>query len=446
LADALGGLATTQRRVLRLGAVLLVAFGLRLAWALNVEPANRHAFVFDATFYDWTARFLLAGEGYLWSSGEPTAYFPPGYPILLAGVYWLFWPSLTVAQLFNVFLGTTTCLFTYLIGRQAYSETVGITGAAILAAFPSCVFSVSTTVSEVAFSFALTGTLAGFLAMDRSDASRHPARWLVVGMFSGATVLVRGVALLVPSVYVACWWFRDGLSKPLWLRTLWLGLGFVAFIAPWTIRNWVVMGEPILVSTDGAYVLFNSHSPVADGGQSLAMNRLRDELFGQYNDLPRQQKEVAMERAQTRYALRYMLTHPLEELRLWPQRFRLLYVSDHWPYFWLGEIPERGQRRLMAEPWQSRWARIADGYFYGVAVLAAVGFALAWLPRRRAGLVVPMTVLYFHLLYVVLFYGSPRLHASFVPLLAILAALTLTWPALRRRADAAVAEAETRAA
>jgi 4-amino-4-deoxy-L-arabinose transferase-like glycosyltransferase len=417
--------STAQRRALRLAAVLLAAFGLRLAWALNVEPANKYTFAFDATFYDWTARLLLSGQGYLWITGEPTAYFPPGYSFLLAGVYGLFWPSLTVAQLFNVFLGTTTCLFTYLIGRQAYGETVGITGAAILAAFPSDVFSVSVTLSETAFGFALTGTLAAFLTMDRSDASRHPARWLVVGMLTGAATLVRGIALLVPSVYVACWWFRDGLSKPLWLRTLWLGLGFVAVIAPWTIRNWVVMGGPILVSTDGAYVLFNSHSPVAQGGQSFDMLQLRKELFGQYDDLPRQHKEVAMERAQMRYALRYMLTHPLEELRLWPERFRRLYMSDHWPYLWLGESIEGGHRRLMAEPWQSRWARIADGYFYGVVALAAVGFVLAWLPGRRAGLVVPMTVLYFHLLYVVLFYGSPRLHAPFVPLLAILAALTL---------------------
>lgn len=433
-----------QRRALRLAAVLLVAFGLRLAWALNVDPANKYAFVFDATFYDWNARLLLAGQGYLWITGEPTAYFPPGYSLLLAGVYWLFWPSLVVAQLFNVFLGTTTCLFAYLIARHAYGETVGITGAAILAAFPSDVFSVGVTMSEVAFNFMLMGSLAAFLAMDRSDASRHPVRWFVVGMLSGAATLVRGIALLMPLVYVACWWLRDGFSKPLWLRTLWLGLGFVSVIAPWTMRNWVVMGGPILVSTDGAYVLFNSHSPAAEGGQSLAINRLRDEIFGQYDDLPRHQKEVAMERAQIRYALCYMLTHPLEELRLWPERFRRLYVSDHWPYFWLGEIPERGERRLMAEPWQSRWARIADGYFYGVVTLAVVGFVLACLRGERGGLVVPMTVLYFHVLYVVLFYGSPRLHATFVPLLAILAALTLTWPVLRRRA-AAAADVETRA-
>lgn len=427
----MAALATLQRPALRLAPVLLTAFGLRLAWALNVEPANKYAFVFDATFYDWAARHLMTGNGYLWVTGEPTAYFPPGYPLLLAGVYWLFWPSLGVAQLFNVFLGTTTCLFTYLIGRQAYGETVGITGAAILAAFPSDVFSVGTTMSEVAFGFMLTGSLAAFLAMDRSGASRRPARWLAVGMLTGAAALVRGMALLVPLVYVACWWFRVGLSKLLWRRTLWLGLGFIAVIAPWTIRNWVVMGGPILLSTDAAHVLLNSHSPVARGGQSLATSGLRRELLGQYDDLPRQQKEVAMQRAQIRYALGYMLTHPLEELRLWPDRFRMLYVSDHWPYFSLGESPKMGKRRLMAEPWQSRWSRIADGYFYAVAALAAVGFLLAWLPGRRAGLLVPMMVLYFHVLYVVFFYGSPRLHAPFVPLLAILAALSLTWPALR---------------
>jgi hypothetical protein len=172
------------------------------------------------------------------------------------------------------------------------------------------------------------------------------------------------------------------------------------------------------------------------------MNRLRKELFGQYDDLPRPQKEVAMERAQIRYAIRYMLTHPLEELRLWPERFRRLYRSGHWPFFWLGEIAERGKRRLMAEPWQSRLSRIANVYFHGVVALAAVGFVLALLPGQRTGLAVPMLLLYFHLLYVVLFYGSPRLHAPFVPLLAILAALTLTWP-VRRRPALATAEAQS---
>jgi hypothetical protein len=44
-----------SRRVLLLAAILLLAFSLRLAWALLVESGTRQSFVFDATFYDLAA-------------------------------------------------------------------------------------------------------------------------------------------------------------------------------------------------------------------------------------------------------------------------------------------------------------------------------------------------------------------------------------------------------
>jgi 4-amino-4-deoxy-L-arabinose transferase-like glycosyltransferase len=321
-----------KRRVLLLAAILLLAFSLRLAWALAVESGTRQSFTIDANFYDRVARWLLQGRGYLWHNGQPTAYFPPGYPLLLAAVYGVFGDSLVVAKLLNVVLGTLTCLLTYAIGRHAYGESVGLLAAALFAVFPGDIYGVSATLSEVPFACLLAGTLFAFLVWSRDPPRPSSWCWLLLGLMLGLASLIRGIALPILAVFVAAWLPSSGFTRETLKRALLTAVGLTLVVAPWAVRNQLVMGGPILFSTDGAYVLFNAHSPVADGTQSFAMNAFREEVFSEYRDLPRAEKEVAMSKAQVRYAVRYMLTHPLRELSLVPKRLYHLYRDDHWAF------------------------------------------------------------------------------------------------------------------
>jgi len=338
----------------------------------------------------------------------------------------------------NVVLGTLTCLLAYAIGRRAYGEPVGLLAAAFLAVFPSEVYAASTTLSEVSFSFLLAGTLYAFMVWTRDSPRPSAWCWLVLGLMLGAATLVRGIALPFLAVFVAVWLLAAGRTRETLKRALLTAVGLTLVVAPWAIRNQLVMGGPIPLSTDGAYVFFNAHSPLADGTQSFATNALREHTFSEYRDLPRAEKEVAMSKAQMRYAVRYMLTHPLQELSLVPKRLYHLYRDDHWAFLWLGKVhrdpvSSKRRREAMSERWEARWTAIADVYFFAILALATLGFVMALAPSRRRGVVVPLSVAYFNVVHVILFCGAPRFHSPFVPLLSILAALAIVAPLARAR-------------
>jgi hypothetical protein len=203
-------------------------------------------------------------------------------------------------------------------------------------------------------------------------------------------------------------------------------------IAPWAIRNQLAMGSPILLSTGGGDVLFNSHSPPADGGPNPSMMAFRKETFPDLFRLPLPEREVALAKAQTRYALEYAWSHPLRELRRVPARLYHLYRHDHAAFRYLAG-PEPGRRgqpgnAMLAEPWKNRLSLLANGYFFAVAAIALLGFVSSWSWAWRRVWVLPLTVVYFNLVHAFLFLGQPRYHAPLVPLFAVFAALALARP------------------
>jgi len=61
-----------------------------------------------------------------------------------------------------------------------------------------------------------------------------------------------------------------------------------------------------------------------------------------------------------------------------------------------------------------------------VAAIALVGFIHSWSLTWQRAWVLPLTVVYFHLVHAFLFLGAPRYHAPLLPFFSVLAALALT--------------------
>ena len=80
LADRIARL--TQRRwwLVLIGAALIA----RLAWAVALAPREPR---FDERSYIFHARTLAEGKGYINQEGRRTAYWPVGYPLVLAICY-----------------------------------------------------------------------------------------------------------------------------------------------------------------------------------------------------------------------------------------------------------------------------------------------------------------------------------------------------------------------
>jgi 4-amino-4-deoxy-L-arabinose transferase-like glycosyltransferase len=409
--------AVTRRQRLALGGVLAVALVLRVAWCIAAarEPAGLH----DPGFYRALAAQLADGDGYV-LAGEPTAYYPVGYPALLAGVFLVTDAHTVAVAAVNVAAGVGAVALAFALGRRIAGPTAGLAAAAVLATVPNLVFHTAVALSETVFVAAFLGVLV--LLLDR--------RYLLAGAVLGLSILVRPVAVPVLPL-LAVPWLAAGLGwRTALRRTAVVGLAAVAVVVPWTARNALRMDAFVPISTNTGDNLCMSRQPGAHGGFLLT-----DHCFGgpAVEGLERPEYELARDRQGRELAVEFVREHPARELRLWLDRLGAALRHDHDA---LDAAEGYGDGRFLADGERDVLRRLADGHWYvlGPLGLAAAG-AVAGHPRLRRdeGLVLLATSAVGLLVPVVLFFGDPRFKVPTVAVLAVLVpAVAIRWVQLAR--------------
>jgi 4-amino-4-deoxy-L-arabinose transferase-like glycosyltransferase len=336
-----------DRTAIALAAIFAVALGLRAAWLANTDAVTPP--LSDPQYYHATAQNLAEGSGYSVAvddrgfvsgdTSESTAFWPPGYPFALAGVYAIFGDDERNAQWFNAIAGALTVVPVFFIGRyltprpalhQAeMGRTEGVSGtgllaAAIFAAMPSRVYWSSSLFSEPLFALGVATTIALALAA-ASVSDRASIAWgVVVGLALGATALVRsqGLVLIVPVAILLARRFDRRLVGVLAS----VAAGAALLIVPWTLRNAAVMGEPYVINDNLCYNLRAAHAPYSTGG-SVAPQDLWDEQPG----ISFRERELLFDEIGCDRAWEYARTHPRRELALSVKRAGWLVRSDAAP-------------------------------------------------------------------------------------------------------------------
>ena len=213
-------------------------------------------------------RALAEGRGFVLTFPQiyspQTAFRPPLYPYLLGGWYRLFGADVTAGRVLSLLLGLVVVALTWLLLRKLAGTGAALVGALAVALYPPLVANDTVLLTEP-LSLAL---LAGmFLALAHD-------RWAVAGVVCGLLILSRPSAQFLLLV-IALW--------VLW-RLGWRRLTFAAIaglvVAPWVVRNWVVMGAPVLVTSNG----FNAaamYSPQARESDEF-VDPVFDERFEAY--------------------------------------------------------------------------------------------------------------------------------------------------------------------
>ncbi len=411
LAAAVAAGADSARYKFLLAAVLAVTLLLRAGWAAVAGVNVRARFLFDPTIYDVFANHLLRGNGFVMFDDKPSAFFPPGYPVILASLYKVFGTQLAVAWAANSVFATLTCLLVYAVGRRLFDPGVALGAAGLFALFPGDIFYAGLTMTEATFGCFFLGVIYLFIIWNAAAVSLW--HWLIFGLALGALTLVRGVTLLYPAVPLAVWGASVGCTTSTIKKSAVIALGLAIVVAPWTVRNYVSMGYPILLAIDGPSAFFNAHNPLAFGGQTPAMHDLRHQLWPDLVGKPYSSVEVEQARREMRYGLDYMLAHPVREISQVPKRLQHLFEDDHWALNPLLNV--------LTPAWNRRCGLAADGYFYAVLLLALAGVRRAWNTPPAA--ILFFTLGYFLVLHGVLFFGESRYHAPLIPILCLFAAL-----------------------
>jgi len=226
---------------------------LLVARPLVIGPVNR-----DSDEYWRIAANVADGNGFSYDGIEPTRMRMPGYPLFLAAIQSVAGPEVMPTLVVQSLLNVVTLLLLSGLAARLFGPLTGAWTALLIALYLPLPVLACRIMSEGPYIAVLAGSIVCWVnALERKSLGWFAATGALVGLAS----LVRpaGLAtliLLAPMVWLQMGRSRRGLTSG--AAALAVGL---AVMAPWAARNWLVLGEPALASTDLQTSLWHGTHP-----------------------------------------------------------------------------------------------------------------------------------------------------------------------------------------
>ncbi|HEX2578146.1 MAG TPA: glycosyltransferase family 39 protein [Aquihabitans sp.] len=413
-------------------AAAVLGFALRLAWGLWVDHPPQG--LYDPSRYVGYGQVIADGRGMVEPlTGEPTAYYPPGYPWFVGIVTWLGSPLTdqvaTLVVVVQAVLGAATVVAGAIVARALAGPRAAVVAAVGLAVYPNLVFHAGAVLGETLYNALFLGFCA-VLVTARWPEDLRPRRVLAAGALLGLAVMVRPISLAILPVVLLAWWVATR-DRRLVLRSgLLLTAAVAACIVPWTVRNAIRMDAFVPISTNTGENLCMGHAPGATGAFSprAACDTGRSLLDGPTGEVEADQEKV-------RIGIRGALDAPGEQPGLLWKRFFYTWVrdGDH-----DGVIAVQSYRSdpFIDQDVERRLIRAAD-LTYWLVCAAGVAGAVALLWRRRGTDVLVVGAALATAAVPLAFFGDSRFKVPVIPLLIVIGATLVggSW----RRGDAAAA-------
>jgi 4-amino-4-deoxy-L-arabinose transferase-like glycosyltransferase len=401
-------------------AILALALLVRIA---AMVAAFGHGLASDPADFARHASSLSRGDGYPDSlvTGGPTAIRPPGFPFLVAGVF-AAGEGVRAVLLVQALLGTLIVGLIASIARELWGTRRGLVAGALAAVFPPLVVVGATLFSEPLF---VALELTAILAVLRWRRRPRPMLLVLAGVAVGLAILTRttGVLVLLP-LALAVWRPREWRSARSHLAPALLIICAVLVVAPWTIRNAVVMDAFLPVSDQDGFTLVGTYNDTSRelGGVWIPGHRERGAMA--YVEAHKGWSEPQLSAGLRDRARRFALDHPSYLLTVLKHNTLQLF-SLSW------EDEKTGQR--VGAAFGTEWAALAAFGFYPFLGLALLGLAIgAWRGAPRWFSAIPILML-----SVIMVVASSRFRAPIDPFLIIAAAGGVLWLADRIRASRA---------
>lgn len=242
--------------------ILILILGAALRLGATFGIATETFLEIDGSDYREISENLARGRGfsvshYRWfepvppdaTETHPDLYRPPLLPILGAILFyfpgdWFFW-----ARLASAAMGCLLLLTIYLLGKQLLGRTAGLIAAAMFALYPYAIRYSSRWSTEDPYALCVA---AGILFLAVGFRRREPGYALAAGLTLGLATLARPLGLAMLGVLTLFSLSRG--PERLRIRTvLFLLLGAIFVLTPWTVRNYKVTGSFNPVTYFGDY-------------------------------------------------------------------------------------------------------------------------------------------------------------------------------------------------
>jgi len=214
----------------------------------------------DGTLFYEIAKNLVNGEGFH-AYGGPVTRRPPMYPFFLT--LFLNFPFPLAAQVAQALLGALSCLILYGIGKELFNDKVGWIAGLLSAVDYLSIRQVLSILTEVLFTFFL---LCFFYCIIRFYKSGKKGWILGAGILAGVTLLTKDVLLFYFPLVGLCFLLgEESLRVRLSTSVLFLTV-FLATIAPWVIRNVLLLQKPVLITVSSGHTFYLGNGPQTLGG------------------------------------------------------------------------------------------------------------------------------------------------------------------------------------
>jgi 4-amino-4-deoxy-L-arabinose transferase-like glycosyltransferase len=337
---------------LALRAAVILAYGVPPTW--------------DGQFYHRGAVSIAEGNGYSEPATiggapgrAPWSHYPVGYSAFIGAAYAVFGSGLRVAPLANAVIGALSAVLSFAIAFEALGRRRARVAGVLAGLHPGLVLYCTLVMTEPLAGFLVL--LTGYLAW-----SVGHRRWGVAaaGIVLALSAFVRPQSLLAAPLLLLV--FRGPFRRRL-LHTAIAGALSLSVIAPWSVRNCLLLDGCALISTNG--------------GWNLAIGALSD--TGRFRPLTAEDGCTEID-------------GPVAQDRCWAARGAAVIRNDPWT--WLSRIPDKLRHTYnhesfavayLADAEPARWERdhkwrvmnLMTSFHHALMFVAALG-TLSRFPRR----------------------------------------------------------------
>ncbi len=395
--------------------IFLSAFFLRMIYIFQLQKYPFFDYpLLDFTFFDQRAREILAGQLF---SGD--YYFNPLYSYYLALVYKFIGYDLYFPRLIQAFLGASSTILIYNLGKSMWNRSVGLIAAIMAALYIPLVYYDGILMATTLIIFL---TLSALNLLNSSGRTGSGWKHFIAGLLMGLAVLGRPNLLLV-AVFLAVWFLWK--SHPPWKAAgnyVLFVLGIIAIISHISIHHKRVNDEWVLVAPHGGINFYIGNHPEATGAymsipgiSDAPGQQVKDSIIMAEKDMGRPVSAAEVSQYWMGKSRKFMRNDPAAFTRLSLRKIAL--------FFNYAEIPSEYGLDFDSQYLSIlRWPLFTFAIIGPLAILGVItGF------RRRQDLLMLYLVLTAVVLSIVLFFVHARYRLQGIPYLILFAAGAVYW-------------------
>lgn len=395
--------------------ILVVATICRAGYAFYQVHITPSVALASAPFEQETgniAMSLATGKGFSSPTRQntgPTAWLPPVYPIILAGIFLIFGVftlhAFYAAATLNILLSVTTCVPIYFVGKRIAGIGTASLAAWLWALFPNAIVIPFQWIWDTSLTALLAAAILwATLALAESHRNRN---WCLYGLLWGFALLTNPIVGAALPFLLGWVIWRQRPDHAVFKRAAVALVLAILVCIPWTARNYVQFHRFIPLRSNFPLDLWMGNNRVFDENAPINARVTRYGEARLYGELG----EAAFMREKWQLATEFIRTHKRLELRLsW---WRVL-------SFWFGSFrPVQDFENA-----DSAWIKAIFLVNFWTALGSAIGVLI--LLFRRSSYAVPLGVfiVFVPMVYYIT-HASLRYRHPIDPVVALLTALAI---------------------